>query len=158
MHQFHSELSDLHRDHEPALTLAGLCRRASSVQRARERASTWREAVDGFEHLIESHVAVVERLLLPQLAVAGERELVERARLEYAELHSAMAGLSCDRTSLTRLAIAVERIVVLEKVWLFPRAGRRLSAVALAAIGAASERRRAESPVAAAAPHHHAHL
>lgn len=134
------QLAALSRDHHHALVLARRCGRSATVDDDVDLAAAWGDARDALARELAPHFQIEERVLLPQLAAAGEIALVDRTRREHEQLRALIVGEDT-RAGLQQLGELLAAHVRFEERELFPAAERALSEVTLAAIGVALERR-----------------
>lgn len=115
-------LRALSSEHHTALVLA---RRALAVSRG-EVAETWRDLVQRFERELEPHFRQEEEQLLPALAQAGEKALVQRTLDEHTQLRSLIYHQSHDADTLQAFAELLQSHVRFEERVLFVTAQERL--------------------------------
>lgn len=119
--------------------LAQRCARSSVEGDPGDLVAAWSDVRAIFVATVMPHMALEERLLLPQLAAVGEMALVERARREHVRLREIVEGVRA-REGLQQLGKLLAAHVLFEEGELFPRAERTLSDATLAAVAAADRR------------------
>jgi len=119
--------------------LAQRCARSSVEGDPGDLVAAWSDVRAIFVATVMPHMALEERLLLPQLAAVGEMALVERARREHVRLREIVEGVRA-REGLQQLGELLAAHVLFEEGELFPRAERTLSDATLAAVAAADRR------------------
>lgn len=115
-------LRALSSEHHTALVLA---RRALAVSRD-EVAETWRDLVRRFDRELEPHFRLEEEQLLPALAQAGEKVLVQRTLDEHTQLRGLIYHQPHNADSLQAFAELLQSHVRFEERELFVTAQERL--------------------------------
>ncbi len=132
------DLRELSDDHHTALVLALRARRAAASGDREAVESAWAAIDRDFPGQLEPHFAIEERWLAPPLAAAGEPALAARMADDHAALRAGVAsGGDRSAAALGHFADRLTAHVRFEERELFPRAERRLSPAALAAIARA---------------------
>ena len=123
-------LQGLSSEHHRGLVLARYVSRACAAGRAD---ATLAGAVrQGFDRDLEPHFRAEEELLLPPLAAAGARDLVERTLREHATLRAHLGAAECGAPArLAEFAAGLEEHIRFEERELFPAAEERLAAEVL---------------------------
>lgn len=147
----HAALVALSRDHHGVLVQAQALKRAARAHTLPQAARDAARAYLAFHDAeIVGHMADEERVLLP-LAGAVDPEGVERILAEHREIEalstavrSALDGVEVPRDTLRALGELLDDHVRFEERAFFMRVQERLDSAALAQLGDALDRRRAE--------------